>query len=407
MTALETPPAHAKRQADSSAPAESAPAPVKKRRHPWLRRFAIFFVGLLILLAAGRAALPHFVRYYVNRTIDQSPLYEGKIGQIEIHLWRGAYTIDDVRLLKRTGNVPVPLFAAKRVDLAVQWDALRHGKVVGRIAFENPELNFVDAGSGDSSQGQTGEGGPWLEILRDLFPFKINSAVVHNGSVHFRAFNRTPPVDVYLSSLEGSIENLKNVRDEATPNVATIKASALAMDQARFEMQMRLNPFSYRPSFRLAARLLGLDVAKTNEFARAYGGFDFERGFFDLVVEVNAREGQVDGYIKPLFRNISVLSLRDVKEDNPLELVWETVVGVAEGTLKNAPRDQFATVIPLRGDLSAPRTGTLSAVGNVLRNAFIRAYLPRLQRSSTTESGISELEFGRGSIVEPSAVGTD
>ena len=36
-----------------------------------------------------------------------------------MHLWRGAYTIDDVRLIKTTGNVPIPLFSAKRVDFAV------------------------------------------------------------------------------------------------------------------------------------------------------------------------------------------------------------------------------------------------------------------------------------------------
>src|SRR5437868_10719154 len=167
MTATQTS-APAKQQAESTTPAAPPPAPTaKKRRGKWTRRFAIFFVGLLILLVAARMALPTFLRYYVNRVIDQNPLYEGKIGLIEVHLYRGAYTIDDVRLLKRTGTVPVPLFAAKKVDLAIQWDALAHGKVVGRVKFERPELNFVDSGGGDESQGQTGAGGPWLEIIRD------------------------------------------------------------------------------------------------------------------------------------------------------------------------------------------------------------------------------------------------
>ena len=354
-------------------------------------------------------ALPTFLRWYVNNTIDQSPLYEGKIGLIEVHLYRGAYTIDDVRLLKRTGNVPVPLFAAKKVDLAVQWDALVHGKVVGRVKFEQPELNFVDSGGTDDSQSQTGAGGPWLQMIRDLFPFKINSAIIHDGSIHFRTFNKSPQVDVYLSQLEASIENLKNVRDETTPNVATVKATALAMDQAKLEYQMKLNPFSYRPTFQLAVRLLGLDVTKLNNLTRAYGKFDFERGLFDLVIEVDAKEGQARGYVKPLFRNLSVLTLQDVKEDlskpDPLKLFWEALVGVTTRVLSNPPRDQFGTVIPFTGNLNAPRVGILSAVGNILRNAFIRAYLPRLQGARTPD--ISDLQFGEGSVVEPSAVGKD
>ncbi len=394
--------------AESSAKETPPSAPAAKRRGKWWRRLGILFVAALILMVAARAALPHFVRYYVNRTIDQSPLYEGKIGAIDIHLYRGAYTIHDVRLLKRTGNVPVPLFAARKVDLAIQWDALWNGKIVGRVVFETPELNFVDSGdTQDPSQGQTGEGGPWLQIIRDLFPFKINSAVVHNGSVHFRTFAKDPPVDVYLSKMEASVENLKNVRDETTPNAATVKVKALAMDQANLEMQMRFNPFSYKPSFQLALRLLNLDTTKLNQLARAYGMFDFERGYFDLVVELRARQGQVDGIIKPLFRDIQVLSLDpDIKEDNVVEFFWEALVGAATGILTNPPRNQFGTSIPVSGSLENPRPDILVTVGNVLRNAFIRAYLPRLQQSSRL-GHISGLEFGRGSITEPSAVGDD
>src|SRR5206468_9025139 len=102
--------------------------------------------------------------------------------------------------------------------------------------------------------------------------------------------------------------------------------------------------------------------------------------------------------------NISLLTLQDVKEGDPLKIFWEAIVGVTMGVLKNPPRDQVATVIPFTGDLNNPRAGLLTAVGNILRNAFIRAYLPRLQRTATD---INELEFGRGSVVEPSAVGSD
>src|SRR5438093_462450 len=134
--------------AESTAAVGPARKKNKNRRGRWWRRISITFVALLILLVAARMALPGYLRGYVNRTIDQNPLYEGEIGQLEIHLYRGAYTINDVRLLKRTGNVPVPLFAAKKVDLAIEWDALRHGKLVGRVKFEEPQLNFVDSGTG-------------------------------------------------------------------------------------------------------------------------------------------------------------------------------------------------------------------------------------------------------------------
>jgi hypothetical protein len=91
-----------------------------------------------------------------------------------------------------------------------------------------------------------------------------------------------------------------------------------------------------------------------------------------------------------------------VKEDNVLQLFWEALVGVAGELLKNQPRDQVATVIPLRGDIYAPNTDFLATLFNVLRNAFIRAYLPRLEGVAHDVDG---LQFGPGSVTEPPAVG--
>jgi hypothetical protein len=361
----------------------------KSIRRSRRRKMLGLLIVLGLLLGIGRAILPWVVRDYVNRTIDRNPLYAGKIGEVEIHLWRGAYSIRDVRLNKTTGNVPVPLFSAKRVDFAMEWRALAQHRLVGRVLMEEPELNFVDAP--DESESQTGAGGPWLQMIRDLFPFKINSAILHNGSVHFRAYQTPKPVDVYLSQLEGTIDDLGNIYDESKPMVSTVQARALVMDQAKLEYKMTMDPFSYRPTFHMTLRLLGLDVSKINDLALAYGKFDFKRGWFDLVVEAESTEGQLTGYVKPLFRNIKVFSLtQDIKEDNVFQFFWQALVGATTTILKNPSRDQFGTLIPFTGEASSATTvDLLATIGNVLRNAFVRAYLPRLESNPATYEGLS------------------
>src|SRR6185369_10760887 len=156
------------------------------------------------------------------------------------------------------------------------------------------------------------------------------------------------------------------IRDFTTPLAATVQARALAMEQAKLDFKMTLDPFSYRPTFHLALRLLGLDVTRLNELALAYGKFDFKRGWFDLIVEADSKEGQLTGYVKPLFRNLKVFSIgQDLSDDN---------------VLQNFPRDQFGTLIPFRADTAgATTTDILTTIGNILRNAFVRAYLPRLE----------------------------
>jgi hypothetical protein len=365
------------------------PGPPKPRKHRGWRRFGLILLILAALLGVGRAILPWAVRNYVNRTLDRSPLYTGNIGQVQIHLWRGAYSIHDIRLNKTSGNVPVPFFAAKRVDFALEWNALLHHRIVGRLLMDQPELNFVDAPS--DGEAQTGAGGPWLQMIRDLFPFKINSAIIHDGSVHFRAYQTPKPLDVYVSHLEGTIDNLGNINRETEPLVTKIQATGRVMDQAKLEYKMTLDPFSYRPTFHLGLRLLGLDVTKINDLATAYGKFDFKRGWFDVVVETDSKEGQISGYVKPLFRNLKVFSLaQDVKQDNPLQFFWQALVGFATSILKNQSRDQFGTLVPFTGDASnSTTTDILATIGNILRNAFVRAYLPQLENGPESLGGLN------------------
>jgi hypothetical protein len=136
----------------------------------------------------------------------------------------------------------------------------------------------------------------------------------------------------------------------------------------------------------------------TSSLARSYGDFDFEHGYFSLVMELRSVEGTVDGYIKPLFRQLKVLSLKkELGEKNVLELFWEALLEVTSVIFRNQPKDQLATLIPVKGELKNPQADILESVGNLLRNAFVRAYLPRLEGLTGDLGGI---EFGKATILE-------
>ena len=214
--------------------------------HRVVRAAVLLALLLLLGLAIARPFLPGVVRYYVNRVLDQAIAYKGKIGAVDLHLWRGAYVIHDIRILKATGNVPVPLFRCDHLDLHVQWEALLTGHLVGEVLISQPEINFVDS-SEEGGDGETGAGGPWLKILRDLFPFKINGVVVEDGSVHFRTYKTRTPVDVYLSDLHATVSNLTNIHNELDPLVATVNADGKAMDEANFQFRIEGRPFHIQP----------------------------------------------------------------------------------------------------------------------------------------------------------------
>jgi hypothetical protein len=163
------------------------------------------------------------------------------------------------------------------------------------------------------------------------------------------------------------------------------------MDQAEFTFSMKLDPHSYRPTFHLVTQVLGLDVTKLNDLATTYGRFDFQGGWLDFVLEADAKEGRLTGYAKPLFRHLQVFDLEeDTQSGNPLQIFWEALLGVATTLLSNPERDQFGTLIPFRGDLTASTTTDLLAtLVNILHNAFVRAFLPRPEG----EGGFDFLQF--------------
>jgi hypothetical protein len=121
-------------------------------------------------------------------------------------------------------------------------------------------------------------------------------------------------------------------------------------------------------------------------------------------MDVDCDEGQLTGYVKPLFRNMVVFDLvQDIQQDhNPIQVFWQAIVGGATTVLTNYNRNQLGTLIPFTGQLNGPQIDLLATVGNVLRNAFIRAYLPRLERDLRQNN---VLVFGPTSLMDPVSVG--
>src|SRR4051794_198585 len=115
------------------------------------RTLQVVLVVAIVLLAI-RLALPFAIKRYVNQKLNEIPDYRGHVDDIDLSLWRGAYTMHDVFLAKMSGKVPVPLFTAPTVDLSMQWRELFHGAIVGEIVMDRPEVNFVAGPTDDTSQ---------------------------------------------------------------------------------------------------------------------------------------------------------------------------------------------------------------------------------------------------------------
>jgi hypothetical protein len=246
-------------------------------------------------------------------------------------------------------------------------------------------VHFVD-GSGGAAQ--SGAGVAWRGRLEAIVPVRIDTVTVTGGEAHFHNFHSDPPVDLVASGVEATIDNLTNVRDEAGERVAHLDARATLFDSARLEAQASFDPFERMDEFSLALRVLEIDLTRTNALAQAYAGIDFESGSGEFVLELEAVDGRMQGYAKPLFQDIQIFSWRnDVREQggNPFRMAWEAVVAGVTTVFRNQPADQFATRIEISGQVGDADTSLWSAVTGVLRNAFVEALNPYFEGTTLPE----------------------
>jgi len=281
---------------------KSAPAPWRSLSHRWKLAILIAAAGLIVL----RVALPYVLKKYVNHQLDKAPGYAGSIGDVRVHLWRGAYQINDLKIVKTEGNVPAPLFAARKIDLSMEWKEIFHGALVGEIVLDEPEIHFV-AGP-DPQRTQTGKDRPWGKTLESLFPFKLNRLQINQGKIHFQNFDSTPPVNIFINEVSAIATNLTNTRDLTQPLPSGLSARGQTLGGGNVDLQLQMNPLANHPTFQITAQATNVNLVALNDFLRAYGKFDVERGTFALYSSFAVADGKYDGYAKVFFDNLDVFA---------------------------------------------------------------------------------------------------
>jgi hypothetical protein len=328
---------------------------------------------ILLILLVVRLALPYVVLKYVNKVLSEMNGYYGHVEDIDIHLWRGAYTINQLRIDRKEKNIKTPFFKAEQIDLSVEWKAIWQGALVGEIKMIDPVLNFV-------ASAPNGEQNDWREPVKKLFPLKINRLQVINGEVHYKDYTSSPDVDLYMRDVAANVSNLTNSEKLSKTLVANLDAHGKVMDHGHFKLNLKLDPYANEPTFDLNASVDKLKATELNNFFKAYGKFDVQDGTIGLYMEAAASKGKIKGYVKPIIENLNVLKPKEEKL-SPLRFLYEAAIeGLAE-LFKNHPKDRIATRATFSGDLKNPKINVWLIVTNLLRNAFIHVLLPQIDQT--------------------------
>lgn len=336
---------------------------------------------VFVLLVAFRLILPYIVTRYVNKVLSELEGYRGSVSDVDIHLYRGAYQIDSMRIFKIDGEKEIPFIDIPVTDLSIEWSAILDGELVGEITFKKPVLNFIaekkdskpDGSSEESGDAQSGKNVDWTEQVKKLMPFRINRLRVSDGKVAFYDFSTAPNVDLFLNNVQLDALNLNNAKDNPELLPSRIYLQALSIGNGQLNIAIKANMLKEVPDLDMDLRFESVNLRALNDFFEAYAKVDVEHGKFNLYSEVAILDGKISGYVKPLFHELDVVDWKNDK-DKPAKMLWESMVSFITETLENQKQNQFATKVPLSGEISSVDTSFLPALWNIFSNAFVEAF---------------------------------
>ncbi len=192
---------------------------------------------------------------------------------------------------------------------------------------------------------------------------------------------KDPSYRVFLSNANLVVTNLSNQFGQG-PAKARLSGRFLGSGPTKATATFR--PEKNGPDFDLNVEIQDTDMTKMNDLLRAYGKFDVVAGVFSFYSELKVKNGRIEGYVKPLFRDMDVYDKRQDKDKSIFKKLYEGLVGGVSKLLENTPRNEVVTKADISGPVGNARANTWEVIVKLIQNAFFRAILPGFNQGLPT-----------------------
>ncbi len=207
---------------------------------------------------------------------------------------------------------------------------------------------------------------------------RIDKGRMEESEFGFVDESKTPAYRVFLSDTQASLDNWSNQLTEGTATVH-IRGLFMGTGETRFEGAFR--PETESPDFSLSLRIVKAQVKSLSNLLRAHGGVGLVSGVFSVFAEMTVKHNEIDGYVKPLFKDVKAND-PSLKEDGGLlKKIYSRIIDAASELLKNTPRGEVAALSEVSGPVENPRASTWELVVTLIQNAFFEAVLPGFEKS--------------------------
>ena len=185
----------------------------------------------------------------------------------------------------------------------------------------------------------------------------------------------SPSYRIFISDTNIDLDNWSNQLSEG---IAKVTLKGLFMGGGATQISGAFRPETKSPDFDLHVKLVNTPAKSLNPALRAHRGTDVVAGVVSVFSEMTVKQGKVDGYLKPLFKDVKAYDPEQDKDKGLLTKIFEKTIDVASTVLKN-DRGEVATKADVAGPVENPQASTWEVVSTLFSNAFFDAVLPGLE----------------------------
>lgn len=258
---------------------------------------------------------------------------------------------------------------------------LEYSPKVTRVDVDNATIDAVNIGYVHSPATKQAEAKRVKETGKEIEKQNnrpaVDIAVRELDIVHsdFAYTDKTanPNYKLFINDTDLTLKNLSNHQQQGPAEVAL---HGKFMGSGDTSVGGNFLASQQGPAFNLKVAMQNTDLPSMNDLLRSYGRFDVAAGKLTVYAQVAIKDGNIDGYVKPMFADLEVYNYNKDKKTPILHQAKELVIGGASHLFKNRSTQQVASDVDLKGKLTSPDIDTWQALGQVLRNAFIQAIIP-------------------------------
>ena len=244
------------------------------------------------------------------------------------------------------------------------------------VLLEDLKVDYVTSAATRPQEALHGrEAARLAKRLRDAPEFVLQVDTLHlaHAELGFKDLTAKPSYRLFVSGLDLKVENLSNHADHGR---STFQARGAFMGNgtARIDGGSRLTA---KPAdFQMRMALDNARLADLNPFLNAHLGFDVAGGLFSMYSELTVKNERVEGYLKPLVRDLKIYD-RAKDHGKPLgKRVKMHLLQFLAGLFKNHGTQEVATVVRISGSTRSPASSEWQVIRGLISNGLFKAVQP-------------------------------